>query len=99
MTPACEPTRRRLDRLASLDTEIADLTEQISDAVEDSGTGLRNIHGVGVLIAARILAEVVDVRRYPTRHAFASANGKRTSSKMQPKPVRRWARPRQTGRD
>jgi transposase len=70
-----ELTRRRLDRLASLDAEIAELTEQISDAVEDSGTGLRNIHGVGVLIAARILAEVVDVRRYPTRHAFAAANG------------------------
>jgi transposase len=61
--------------LASLDAEIAELYEQISAAVEKSGTGLRSIHGVGVLIAARILAEVVDVRRYPTRHAFASANG------------------------
>jgi transposase len=70
-----ELTRRRLARLASLDAEIAELYEQISAAVEKTGTGLRSIHGVGVLIAARILAEVVDVRRYPTRHAFASANG------------------------
>jgi transposase len=70
-----ELTRRRLHRLTSLDAEIAELTEQISDAVDQTNTGLRSIHGVGVLIAARILAEVVDVRRYPTRHAFASANG------------------------
>jgi transposase len=70
-----ELTRRRLQRLANLDAEIAELYEQISAAVDETKTGLRSIHGVGVLIAARILAEVVDVRRYPTRHAFASANG------------------------
>ena len=70
-----ELTRRRLQRLTSLAAEIAELTEQISDAVDQTNTGLRSIHGVGVLIAARILAEVVDVRRYPTRHAFAAANG------------------------
>jgi transposase len=56
-------------------SSIAALSEQISDAVDQTNTGLRSIHGVGVLITARILAEVVDVRRYPTRHAFASANG------------------------
>jgi hypothetical protein len=33
------------------------------------------LHPVDIFVAARILAEVVDVRRYPTRHTFAAANG------------------------
>ena len=33
------------------------------------------MYGVGPLVAARFLAEVVDVRRYPTRNTFAAANG------------------------
>jgi transposase len=31
--------------------------------------------GIGPLIAARILAEVVDIARYPSRHHFAAGNG------------------------
>jgi transposase len=31
--------------------------------------------GVGPLIAARFIAEVVDIHRYPNRNAFAAANG------------------------
>lgn len=33
------------------------------------------IYGAGPIIAARFLAEVVDVDRYPTRDTFTSANG------------------------
>ena len=40
-----------------------------------SGTALTGIYGVGIFVAARILAEVVDIGRYPTRHTFAAANG------------------------
>jgi len=36
---------------------------------------LTDLYGVGPLVAARFLAEVVDIRRYPNRNAFASANG------------------------
>ena len=43
--------------------------------MQRSGTSLTSIYGISVLVAARILAEVVDVRRYPSRHAFAAANG------------------------
>ena len=43
--------------------------------MQQRGTTLTGIYGVGVFVAARILAEVVDVRRYPSRHAFAAANG------------------------
>jgi transposase len=67
--------RRRVARMTAIDTELAPLRKQITAAVDATGTSLRTIYGVGDLIAARILAEVVDVRRYPNRHAFASANG------------------------
>src|SRR5205085_11093050 len=38
-------------------------------------TGLTSLYGVGPVNAATILGEVVDIRRYRSRHAFAAANG------------------------
>jgi transposase len=38
-------------------------------------TRVTDLYGVGPLVAARFIAEVVDVRRYPNRNAFAAANG------------------------
>lgn len=70
-----EVTRARLQRLLAIHTELAGLREQSAALVTRSGTSLTGIYGVGVFVAARILAEVVDVRRYPSRHAFAAANG------------------------
>jgi transposase len=66
---------RRLRRVQEIDVEIAAITKQISSLVEESGTSLTNMYGVGPIVAARFLAEIVDVRRYPNRNAFASANG------------------------
>jgi transposase len=68
-------TRRRLHRMIAINAELTGLRIQIAELVQQSGTTLTGIYGVGVLVAARILAEVVDVGRYPTRHAFAAANG------------------------
>ena len=45
------------DRLAELDTEIRALERRLRALVTDSGTTLTEIHGVGVLLAARILGE------------------------------------------
>lgn len=67
--------RRRLDRIQQLDAELAGMRATITTAVEATGTSLLEIYGVGPLIAARILGEVVDIRRYRTKHAFASCNG------------------------
>lgn len=67
--------RRRLQRVQQIDLEIAELTKQIATMVDASGSTLTTIYGVGPLVAARFLAEVVDVRRYPNRDTFASANG------------------------
>jgi transposase len=68
-------TRSRLQRMIAITTELADLRTQITDLVAQSRTSLTDIYGAGVFVAARILAEVVDVRRYPSRHHFAAANG------------------------
>jgi transposase len=68
-------TRRRLQRMVAINAELAGLRTQIAELVQQSGTTLTGIYGVGVFVAARILAEVVDVHRYPTRHTFAAANG------------------------
>jgi transposase len=40
-----------------------------------TGTRLTEVYGVGPVIASTLIGEIVDVRRYRSRHAFASANG------------------------
>jgi transposase len=67
--------RRRLERILAIDAETADLKRQIAQLVAAAGTTLTDLHGIGPLVAARFIAEVVDVRRYPNRNAFAAANG------------------------
>jgi transposase len=67
--------RRRLERVLAIDTETAELKRQISKLVAAADTTLTDLYGVGPLVAARFIAEVVDVRRYPNRNAFAAANG------------------------
>ena len=68
-------TRARLQRLLAIHAELAKLREQMTALVHQSGTSLTGIYGVVGFVAPRILAEVVDVRLYPSRHAFAAANG------------------------
>lgn len=70
-----ELCRRRLQRMAAIDAEVADLTRQIAAGVQTSGTTLTSLYGVGPLVAGRFLAEIVDIDRYPTKDRFASANG------------------------
>ena len=66
---------RRLRRVQQIDVEVLDITRRITDLVGASGTSLTDMYGIGPIVAARFLAEVVDVRRYPNRNTFASANG------------------------
>lgn len=70
-----ELVRKRLDRLTELDTEIRALERRIRDMVAESGTTLTDIHGVGPLIAARIIGEVGDIHRFASKAKFAAANG------------------------
>jgi transposase len=68
-------TRRRLAKIKAIDHEIVEITDLVRIRVASSQTSLTTIYGVGPLVAGRILAEVVDIRRYRSRHAFAAANG------------------------
>jgi transposase len=73
-------TRRQLvvdliDDLAGIDKKLKDLDKRMKEAVEATGTTLTEIKGVGIALAALILGEVGDVRRFPSRHHFASYNG------------------------
>lgn len=45
------------------------------------GQNLESVPGIGTTIAATILGEIGDVRRFPSRHAFAKYNGTAPASK------------------
>jgi transposase len=77
------PGRQTLRRLAvdlvaavrALDRRIATAGHDISAAVAASQTTLTELRGVGDLGAAKILARVGDVSRFPTAATFASYTG------------------------
>jgi transposase len=58
-----------------LDCELDAVKQRIADAVTASGTTLTELHGVGPVIAAIIVGQVRDVRRFRTRAQFANYNG------------------------
>lgn len=70
-----EVARRRLRRTAEVITEARAVRRQITTMVAGHADHVEALYGAGPIIAARFLAEIVDVDRYPTRDAFASANG------------------------
>jgi len=66
------------DLLADLDghdTSIRDIKKRIRAAVTEHASSVSAIHGVGPVVAALIVGHTRDVRRFPTRHHFASYNG------------------------
>lgn len=67
--------RRRIAHLGSLDAEIKLLERQTKQLVGSLNTSLTEICGVSALLAARILGEVGDARRFPSKAAFAASNG------------------------
>jgi transposase len=71
----CQLARRRLARLGRLDAEIAELEHQIAARVRASRSSLPALTGVAALIAASLLAESGDVRRFRNAAAFAAASG------------------------
>jgi transposase len=70
-----ELARRRLGWLRRLDAEIRELERQIGARVRASGSTLPTLSGVATLIAASLLAESGDVRRFHSAAAFAAASG------------------------
>lgn len=79
-TSPVEVERKRLAQdllvdIRRLDRDLDDLRTRITSAVTASGTALVELHGVGPIVAALVLGQVGDPRRFPTRDRFASYNG------------------------
>ena len=73
-------TRRRmaaeeLEDLHRLDAKLKAMKAELKTAVLAAGSHLMDIHGIGPAGAARILADVGDVARFPDRNHFASWTG------------------------
>lgn len=51
------------------------LDKEIKALVDQTGSTLMDLHGIGPSAAARLLIEVADISRFPTRNHFASWNG------------------------
>ena len=73
-------TRRRmaaeeLEDVHRLDAKLKAMKAELKTAVQATGSHLMDIHGIGPAGAARILADVGDVSRFPDRNHFASWTG------------------------
>jgi len=73
-------TRRRtaaedLTELVAVEAKIKKATAELKAIVLDRGSRLMDIHGVGPVVVARILADVGDVTRFADRSRFASWTG------------------------
>ena len=61
--------------LVRVDAKLKALNRELKDAVLARGSHLMDLHGIGPAGAARILADVGDVARFPDRDHFASWTG------------------------
>ena len=73
-------TRRQLagelvDELEVIDARIKTAKKQLAALVAETGSGLMRLNGIGPSGAARLLGDIGDVSRFPTKAHFASWNG------------------------
>src|SRR3954470_13652271 len=61
--------------LVATDAKLKPLTKELAGAVRARGSHLMDLQGIGPAGAARILADVGDVTRFPDRNHFASWTG------------------------
>ena len=61
--------------LVRVDTKLKALNRELKAAVLARGSHLMDLHGIGPAGAARILADVGDIARFPDRDHFASWTG------------------------
>ena len=58
-----------------MDKKIKAAKQQLTELVEATGSTLLELNGIGPSAAARLLGDIGDVSRFPTRGHFASWNG------------------------
>jgi len=73
-------TRRRLaaeliTELAAIDKRIKTADRELNELIEETGSSLRELHGIGPYGAARLLGDVGDITGFADRGRFASWNG------------------------
>ena len=77
--PAAEARRdlaaELLADIGHLDAQRREVKKKLATAVKASGTSLTEIFGVGPVIAATVIGDVVTVARFPSRDHFAAYNG------------------------
>jgi len=64
-----------ITEIRRLDRRIAATATEITTAVQASGSTLTELHGIGDLLAGKILARVGDISRFRSAAAFASYTG------------------------
>jgi transposase len=64
-----------LEDITRLDSKLKAMKAELKAAVLAAGSHLMDVHGIGPAGAARILADVGDVTRFPSRSHFASWTG------------------------
>ncbi|MFC7308921.1 transposase [Streptomyces monticola] len=67
--------RELVGEIRRLDRRIVSAAEQITTAVSESGTTLPELHGIGDLLAAKILTRTVGVDSFRSASDFASYCG------------------------
>ncbi len=67
--------RDLLGDLRRLDTAIKSSTKNLGAALDTAGSTLTEVHGLGPVIAAKIVAHSGDITRFPSRHHYASYCG------------------------
>ena len=72
-----------LDDIARLDDELVAVKQRIADAVTASATTLTELHGVGPVIAAVILGQVRDIRRFPNPRPVRQLQRHRTDRSLE----------------
>jgi transposase len=71
----CELAAELLADIRHLDARRREARTKLAAAVKASGTSLTEVFGVGPVIAATVIGDVVLVARFPSRDHFAAYNG------------------------
>jgi transposase len=67
--------RDRIGEIRRINDRITVVEKQIACKVQESGTGLTELRGIGFIAAAKILGEVGDLRRLRSKGSFAMLSG------------------------
>ena len=71
----CELAAELLADIRHLDAQRREVNKKLAAAVTASGTSLTEVFGVGPVIAATVIGDVITVARFPSRNHFAACNG------------------------